>query len=77
ALHKLKILFRTKMNLISGNENSVPEKFDEMFTKILRYMNTQDFDQKRIITQRLAWALSDEKDSQEILKQLLNALRIY
>ena len=76
ALSKLKILFRIKMNLISGNENSGPEKFDEMFTKILRYINTQDLNQKRIITQRLAWALSEEKDSQEILKQLLAALRI-
>ena len=76
ALHKLKILFRIKMNLISGNENSGPEKLDEMFTKILRYMNTQDLNQKRIITQRLSWALSDEKDSKETLKQLVAALRL-
>ena len=77
ALHKLKIIFRIKMSKLKGIENSGHYKFNVMFTKILRYMNTQDFDQKRIITQRLAWALSDEKDSQEILKQLLNALRIY
>ncbi|QUH23885.1 hypothetical protein HYG87_09025 [Methanobacterium alkalithermotolerans] len=76
ALHKLKILFRIKMTKLKGIENSSSDKFDEIFTKILRYINTQDLNQKRIITQRLAWALSDEKDSQEILKQLLAALRI-
>ena len=76
TLHKLKIIFRIKMGLIRPEENENPEIFDHIFSKILRYINNQDSNQKRIITQSLAWALSDEKDSEIILKNLLEALRL-
>lgn len=76
SLHKLKIIFRVKMASIRIDKKENPVVFDDIFSKILLHINNQDSNQKRIITQRLAYALSGEKNSEEILKQLLAALRI-
>ncbi len=74
ALHKLKILFQIKLDLILSQKN--PDKGNELFHKIIAYRNNQVSDRKRKFTQNLAWALSDQKDSPEILKHILKFLRL-
>ncbi|MCK9151290.1 hypothetical protein [Methanobacterium alcaliphilum] len=75
AAYRLKMLFKNKfsqLKLASEPNNDI----DEVFNKIIRYINIQDEPQKRIMTQKLALALSDEKESNETLRQLLAFLRI-
>lgn len=75
SAYRLKILFKNKIRHSKLDLESNKDT-DEVFNKIIRYISIQDEPQKRIMTQKLALALSDEKESDETLRQLLAFLRI-
>ncbi len=72
--HKLKIIFRGKMEEL---ENSSPERMNInnktlLFNRIIYYLNTQPQDQKTVLKNKLAWSLSSEKGSTDLLNNLIN-----
>lgn len=74
ASHKLKIIFSGKMDEIKNNKS---EEFNItnktlIFNRIIYYLNTQPQDQKNVLKNKLAWSLSNEKGSIDLLKNLIN-----
>ena len=74
ASHKLKIIFRGKMDEI---KNNAPDDLNInnttlIFNRIIYYLNTQPQDQKTVLKNKLAWSLSNEKGSTDLLKNLIN-----
>ncbi|OEC84693.1 MULTISPECIES: hypothetical protein [Methanobacterium] len=74
ASHKLKIIFRGK---IDEMENSTSKDLNTnnkalLFNRIIYYLNTQPQDQKTVLKNKLAWSLSSEKGSTDLLKNLIN-----
>ena len=76
ASYKLKIIFRGKMdeirNQISEDENINIKNATLLFNKIIYYLNTQPQDQKTVLKNKLAWSLSSENGSTDLLKNLIN-----
>jgi hypothetical protein len=80
AFTQLRMIFKNKIAMLinDGSLKQVsPEKISDMFNTIVNYIGAQEANQKRIIMQKFAWALSDEKDSNKTLKQLLAFFRMY
>jgi len=74
AFTQLGMIFRNKITKLieeGALEQISSEKISDLFNKIVKYMAAQEPNQKRNILQKFAWGLSDEKDSNETLKQLL------
>lgn len=69
AIHRLKIIFKNKISYLE--DINLDGDSDATFNKIMHYINIQDDNQKRVMTQKFALALSDEKDSTETLRQLI------
>lgn len=74
AMHRLKMIFKNKINTLPDIKSDTDT--DEIFNKIMHYINIQNENQKRIMTQKFALALSDEKESTETLRQLIAVLRL-
>lgn len=74
ASHKLKVIFRGKMDEIKNDKSedlNINNK-TMLFNKIIYYLNTQPQDQKTVLKNKLAWSLSNEKGSTCLLKNLIN-----
>lgn len=69
ATHKLKIIFKGKMNLDSDMNTTL------LFNKIIYYLNSQKNDQKIVLKNKLAWSLSNEEGSGDLLKNLINYVK--
>lgn len=69
ALSKLRKLFEKKTDEMDID-------VDGIFSMIINEILSLDSDQKRIISQRLAWALSDEQDAPEQLNHLITYFEI-
>ena len=74
ASHKLKIIFRGKIDEI---KNQIPQDANIknttlLFNRIIYYLNTQPQDQKTVLKNKLAWSLSSEKGSTDLLKNLIS-----
>ncbi|MDP3034375.1 MAG: hypothetical protein Q8M97_04600 [Methanobacteriaceae archaeon] len=69
AINRLKIIFKNKISYLE--DINLDGDSDATFNKIMHYINIQDDNQKRVMTQKFALALSDEKDSTETLRQLI------
>lgn len=74
ASHKLKIIFKGKMDEI---KNQMPEEMSIrsstlLFNKIIYHINAQPHDQKTVLKNKLSWSLSSEKGSTDLFKNLIN-----
>lgn len=74
ASHKLKIIFSGKMDEIRthASSNTNIQNTTLLFNKIVYYLNTQPHDQKVVLRNKLAWSLSSEEGSTDLLKSLIN-----
>jgi len=72
--NKLKIIFRGKIDELNSNVNNGIEikNINLLFNKLIYYINNQPKDQKKVLINKLAWSLSDEKGSADLLKNLIN-----
>lgn len=68
--YKLKIIFRRKLDGPDMNEIKI-NNIDSLFNKIMYYINTQTNDQKTVLTNKLAWSLSEEDESSNLLKSII------
>lgn len=69
ASHKLKTIFKGKTNLDSDINTTI------LFNKIIYYLNSQKNDQKIVLKNKLAWSLSNEEGSGDLLKNLINYIK--
>lgn len=79
ASHKLKIIFRGKIEeLKNRNIDEVEIKnINPIFNKLIYYLNNQSKDQKTVLTNKLAWSLSDEEGSTELLNSLISYINTH
>lgn len=73
--NKLKIIFKGKIDKLREN-NPLDEieirNINLLFNKIIYYINNQAKDQKTVLINKLAWSLSNEDGSTELLKSLIS-----
>ena len=74
ASHKLKIIFKGKMNEIENLDLQV-KNTTLLFNKIIYYLNSQKNDQKVVLKNKLAWSLSSEEGSVALLENLINYIK--
>ncbi|WP_414469514.1 hypothetical protein [Methanobacterium sp. ACI-7] len=70
ASNKLKMIFRGKIE--EFNDGTEIKNINVLFNKIIYYMNCQPKDQKDILINKLAWSLSNEEGSADLLKNLIS-----
>jgi len=78
ASHKLRIIFRGKMDeieIIDPSENANIKNTTLLFNKIIYYLHTQPQDQKNVLKNKLAWSLSSEEGSTDLLKSLISYIK--
>lgn len=74
SIQRLKMIFKNKISYLDDIDRDIDS--DETFNKIMHYINIQDENKKRVMTQKFALALSDENESFETLRQLIAIFRI-
>jgi hypothetical protein len=74
ASHKLKIIFRGKIDELNNNDlNEIETKnINLLFNKIIHYINNQSTDQRTVLINKLTWSLSNEEGSGDLLKSLIS-----
>lgn len=72
ASHKLKLIFNGKMNKLDNFQN---KSVNSLFNKVIYYINSQKMDQKAVLINKLAWSLSDEDGSTELLNNLIQYIK--
>lgn len=74
ASHKLKIIFRGKIDELKNNDfnEAGARNVNLLFNKIIYYINNQPKDQKTVLINKLAWSLSNEEGSIDLLKSLIS-----
>ena len=75
ASHKLKIIFRGKIDELKNNDSidDVEVKnINLLFNKIIYHINNQAKDQKTVLRNKLSWSLSNEDGSADLLKSLIS-----
>lgn len=76
ASYKLKRIFRKKMNELEGNGFlSESESADTLFNRIIYYMDSQHEKQKKILTTKLAWSLSDVEGEDHFLEDIMKYIK--
>lgn len=73
--NKLKMIFRGKIDELKNNDfNDEIEikNVNLLFNKIIYYINNQAKDQKTVLINKLAWSLSNENGSANLLKSLIS-----
>ncbi len=73
--NKLKMIFRGKIDELKNNDfNDEIEikNVNLLFNKIIYYINNQAKDQKTVLINKLAWSLSNEAGSADLLKSLVS-----
>jgi len=78
ASHRLKIIFRGKIDEIKNQDSPEDVNLKSptlLFNKIIYYLNTQPQDQKIVLRNKLAWSLSSEEGSTDLLKNLINYIK--
>jgi hypothetical protein len=73
--NKLKMIFRGKIDELKNNDfNDEIEikNVNLLFNKIIYYINNQAKDQKTVLINKLAWSLSNEDGSADLLKSLIS-----
>jgi hypothetical protein len=75
AMQRLKMIIRNKINDL-GDMAPSDKDHDEIFNKIIHNINIQEENQKRVMIQKFALALSDDKESMNTLRQLMAVFRI-
>jgi hypothetical protein len=73
--NKLKIIFRGKIDELKNNDfNDEIEikNVNLLFNKIIYYINNQAKDQKTVLINKLAWSLSNEDGSADLLRSLIS-----
>lgn len=74
SIQRLKMIFKNKISYLDDIDRDMD--YDETFNKIMHYINIQDENKKRVMTQKFALALSDEKESFETIRQLIAIFRV-
>jgi len=74
TLHKLKTIFKRKIEEIDGNKiaDITLQNSDVIFNEIIFYIKSQPQDQKMILRNKLALGLSSEKGSTETFEHFVN-----
>lgn len=67
---KLKSIFKMRVNEI-GDDSINLKGLDDIFNRMIYYMDSQKEDQKRVLLKKLAWSLSNEKGSDKTFKNIL------
>jgi hypothetical protein len=76
ASYKLKTIFKMRMEKLEARGILLAElSVDDLFNRIIYYINSQNPDQTRLLLKKLAWGLCDEKGSIEIFKSLINYIQ--
>lgn len=74
SLNKLRIIFRRKVDGL--NEIEI-ENVNLLFNKIMYYINNQTKDQKTVLINKLAWSLSSEEGSADLLKSFISYINTH
>ncbi|MGZ7096405.1 MAG: hypothetical protein ACXVHW_11010 [Methanobacterium sp.] len=79
ASHKLKIIFREKVDELKKRDINEVEirNINLLFNKLIYNLNSQSKDQKTVLTNKLAWSLSNEEGSTELLKSLISYINTH
>ena len=76
ASYKLKRIFRNKINELEDQGLLLePENADTLFNRIIYYMDSQQEKQKKILTTKLAWSLSDVEGEDHFLEDIMKYIR--
>ena len=67
---KLKSIFKMRVNEV-GDDSINLNGLDDLFNRMIYYMDSQKEDQKRVLLKKLAWSLSNEKGSDKTFKNIL------
>mgnify|MGYP000954044954 CR=1 FL=1 len=67
---KLKSIFKMRVNEV-GDDSINLKGLDDLFNRMIYYMDSQKEDQKRVLLKKLAWSLSNEKGSDKTFKNIL------
>jgi hypothetical protein len=67
---KLKSIFKMRVNEI-GDDSINLKGLDDIFNRMIYYMDSQKEDQKRVLLKKLAWSLSNENGSDKTFKNIL------
>jgi hypothetical protein len=54
-----------------GDDSINLKGLDDIFNRMIYYMDSQKEDQKRVLLKKLAWSLSNEKGSDKTFKNIL------
>ena len=72
ASYKLKTIFKCKINETESLNSIYIKNATLIFNKIIYYINAQKSDQKMVLKNKLAWSLSNEEGSTDLLKNLID-----
>ena len=76
ASYKLKRIFRNKISELEKNGVILEVKSaDTLFNRIIYYIDSQQEKQKKILTTKLAWSLSDVEGDDNFLQDILNYIK--
>lgn len=67
---KLKSIFKMRVNEVKDDSINL-KGLDDIFNRMIYYMDSQKEDQKRVLLKKLAWSLSNEKGSDKTFKNIL------
>lgn len=67
---KLKSIFKMRVNEVKDDSINL-KGLDDLFNRMIYYMDSQKEDQKRVLLKKLAWSLSNEKGSDKTFKNIL------
>ena len=73
ASHKLKIIFKDKIEELNNNSNIEIKikNVNSLYNKLMYYLNNQSKDKKTVFVNKLAWSLSSQEGSEELLQNLI------
>lgn len=76
ASYKLKRIFRNKMNELEDQGVLFEsDNADTLFNRVIYYMDSQQEKQKKILTTKLAWSLSDVEGEDHFLEDILKYIK--
>lgn len=76
ASYKLKRIFRNKIRELEQEGVILEtESADTLFNRIIYYINSQQEKQKKILTTKLAWSLSDVEGDDNFLEDILKYIK--
>ena len=78
ASFKIKRIFRNKINELQENGIFLNENegADTLFNKIIYYIDSQPEKQKKILTTKFAWSLSDVEEENAFLEDILKYIKV-